>query len=103
MRPIPPKTREYLSNLPFMKKCCLCGAGGRVEWHHNLIYGGEQSNIKETILPLCPSCHRGANKKETKEQLDFIMLQRMSKIQIICISKAVDYLDRLAYLKQKYG
>ena len=103
MRPIPLEVKEQLSQDVFMKKCCLCGTDRlRVQWHHNLIYQGRQSDIPETILPLCSYCHAIADDTGVKERLDLIMLKKMSAEQIKSISKAIDYKHRLKYLKKKY-
>jgi hypothetical protein len=76
MRPIPLKIRQQLSDDVFMKKCCLCGIGNNIQFHHNLIYQGRQQNDAKSILPLCETCHRSANKKDVKEKLDKIMFER---------------------------
>lgn len=102
MRPIPKQLRDEIAQDPFMKKCCLCNSP-KVQWHHNLIYQGRQSNNPNTILPLCPPCHDQARNKEVKEQLDLIMLNRMPVIEIDHISKAIDYHHRHKYLKKKYA
>lgn len=75
MRKIPPALREEMSNDPFYKKCCL-GGDGKIEWHHNLIYAGRQVNEKWCILPLSEGLHRIADRKDIKEQLDTIMINR---------------------------
>lgn len=103
MRPIPQKLRSDLSADPYYKSCCLCGSTLEIEWHHNLILAGRQSNEKETILPLCKFHHEAARKTEIKEVLDLIMLLRMEDTQIRKISKAVDYFRRKEYLKEKYS
>lgn len=107
MRPISKKTKDKLLADKFMKTCCLVGqteqsCSGRIEFHHNLIYQGKQSDIPETILPVCNAHHKIADWTEIKEQLDFIMLSRMSREQVESISKAVDYGHRLEYLRKKY-
>ena len=45
-KPIPAEIKEKLSNDPFMKECCIASneCEGRIEWHHNLIYGGKRQN-----------------------------------------------------------
>ena len=107
MRPISKQTKEQLANDPFMKVCCLSGktammCTGTIEWHHNLIFTGKQSDEPETILPLCKGHHYAADIKDIKELLDLIMLKRMSDKQIDIFSKAINYRQRLKYLKQKY-
>lgn len=76
MRPIPIKIRQELSEDKFMKNCCLCGIDSGIQFHHNLIYQGQQQNDSKSILPLCENCHRMANNKSIKEKLDRIMFNR---------------------------
>lgn len=107
MRPISKKTKDKLLADKFMKTCCLAGETeynclGRIEFHHNLIVAGRQSDIPETILPVCNAHHAIADWREVKELLNFIMLRRMSAEQIKGISKAVNYAHRLEYLRKKY-
>lgn len=105
MRPIPQKVKELLESDPFMKCCCLCGIDNKktkIEWHHNLIYAGRQSDIPETILPLCKTHHDQANNEEVRERLDLIMLKRMSVEQISSISKAINWEHRKKFLEKKY-
>jgi hypothetical protein len=100
---------ETLSKDKRMISCCLmtkkdCRCKGRIEWHHNLIFGGKQSDIPETILPLCKNFHhRYAEQMDIKEKLDWIMLNQMSDEQIESISKAVNYQQRKIYVNSKYG
>lgn len=105
MRKIPPKTRKELSTDKFMKTCCLLDENceGRIEFHHNLIYGGKQSDIKETILPLCHAHHMKADYKAVKEKLNWIMLNRMDVLDLIEISKAIDYVTMKRNLNKIYG
>lgn len=106
MRAIPQSIKTKLASDPFMKKCCLCGTHGatiKIEWHHNLIFAHRQSNLPETILPLCEPCHSHANNRDVKERLDLIMLNRMSDETIMSISKAVNWSQRKKYLTKKYG
>ncbi len=104
MRKLSPETREILSNDEFMKTCCLKDetCGGRIEWHHNGKFGGRQTDIPSTILPLCHDHHRIADYKLIKEILNHIMLNRMSDAEIKSISKAVDYFRERARLNQLY-
>lgn len=67
---------------PFMHKCCLSFmgfCGGRVEWHHNLIYAGRQVNEKWCIVPVCHNHHMRAENKEVKKQLDRVMMSRATE------------------------
>ena len=101
MRPIPDKLKQEIVADKFYKKCCLCGCR-QVQWHHNLIFAGRQVNEKECILPVCEVCHNKARNMEVREQLDLIMLTRMSPEQMKKYSKAVDLFQRYKYLTNKY-
>jgi hypothetical protein len=106
MRPIPEKQKEEMASDKYYKKCCyplkhICS--GKIEWHHNLILGGRQSNLKETILPICQNIHEQARNTEIKEVLDMVMLNRMSDSQIKQISRAIDYSHRKKYLNAKHN
>jgi hypothetical protein len=101
MRPIPEQLKEEIQNDKYYKKCCLCPVR-QVQWHHNLIFAGRQVNEKECILPICEVCHNKARNTEIREQLDLIMLTRMSPEQMQKYSKAVDLFQRYNYLCQKY-
>ena len=105
MRPISKPTTEKLENSERMKKCCLLDyeCSGRIEWHHNLIYGGRQSDIPETILGICKYHHDQADKTEIKEKLNWIMLNQMSDQQIKSISKAINYAYQKEQLNRKFG
>jgi hypothetical protein len=106
VRPIPQKQKEEMASDKYYKKCCYpfphpCSQ--KIEWHHNLILAGQQSNIIETILPICTYIHEEARKTEIKEILDMVMLNRMSDEQIFEISKAIDYSQRKKYLNGKFN
>ena len=97
MRPIPPKLREEMTSDPYYKSCVVGGeCDGRIEFHHNLIYGGRQVNEKFCILPLCHYHH--AHIAYFKEHVDRIMLNRATDEELRRYSKATDYIalrDRL--------
>jgi hypothetical protein len=106
MRKIPEKQRATMAQDAFYKRCCYPwshNCGGKIEFHHNLIFGGRQSNIMETILPVCQNIHDQARNTEVKEKMDLIMLRRMTPAQILSISKAINYKLRLQYLENKYS
>lgn len=106
MRKIPSHVRSGLAEDEWMKHCCLADfhCKGRVQWHHNLIFGGKQSDIPETILPLCEDWHhRYADQWDIKEKLNWIMLSRMSDEQIASISKAINYVHKKEQLIKKFG
>lgn len=105
MRKIPPELREEMSNDPFYSQCCITGSRSeKIEWHHNLIYGGQQVNEKFCILPLAKSIHD--NIVKYKEKCDWIMWNRATDEEIACYSKAKDYKwerDRLNKIYGKYS
>lgn len=112
MRKIPPPLRDKLANDKWYKKCCLSPetckisnlgtCGGRIEWHHNLIYAGKQVNEPFCILPVCHNHHYKAQNKTVKEVMDLIMWSRATSQQIGEYSKSVDYKNYFKYLKEKY-
>ena len=85
-----------------MFRCCLCGKNP-VQWHHHLIFGGQQCDEPETILPLCPDCHSQEKRRDINEKLSWIMLNRMSKEQLQKYSKAENLLAKKIRLNEKYG
>jgi len=101
MRKIPEELIAEMAGEKYYKKCCLCGSRP-VQWHHNLIFASRQVNEKECILPICEVCHNKARNTEVREQLDLIMLTRMSPEQMKKYSKAVDLFQRYKYLTNKY-
>lgn len=108
-KPIPKPLREEMSQDKFYSKCCIADetCEGRIEWHHALKsyippHKG-RVNEKEAILPVCTAHHKKADTREVKENLDWIMLNRMSNEQIELFSKATDYKQYKKYLNEKYG
>lgn len=90
---------------PYYKICCYPEehpCRGKIDWHHNLIHAGRQSNIRETILPICEFIHAAARITHIKEKLDLVMLNRMSDEQVRSISKAVNYTRLKENLNKKY-
>lgn len=84
MRAISKKTKNILLDSPRMKFCALRGiiphtCSPKIEWHHNLIYAGRQSDIPATILGICSNIHEKANRKDVKAALDKIMFAQMSE------------------------
>lgn len=102
MRPIPKGLAAEMQADPFYKQCCITGATNeKIEWHHNLIYGGRQVNRKFCILPLAQSVHDRI--VVYKELCDWIMLNRATPEELVEFSKATNYKHRLAFLNKKYG
>lgn len=106
MRTLSPETRKILENDLRMKMCCLSYLGGcarKIEWHHNLIFAGRQSDYPKHILGVCLLHHDMARETRIKEQLDYIMLAALSEQELSDISKAIDYRQRLEFLQKKYN
>jgi hypothetical protein len=79
-----------------MDRCVLTGNRG-VNWHHNFIYGGCQVNEAWCILPVSPQIHAIADRKDIKERLDWIMLNRATEhdLQRYIKAKLIEKRDRL--------
>lgn len=106
MRKIPLDLREEMERDPFYARCCLTGMHRgtvRIEWHHNLIFAGKQVNEKWCILPLAKQVHERANEIGVKEQLDWIMLNRATDVDLEYYSKAVNLTKRRDMLNRMYG
>ena len=102
MRPIPQKLRDEMANDPYYKRCCVTGsANEKIDFHHNLIFGGRQVNEKWAILPLAKSVHDDIVK--WKEKCDWIMLNRATDEELEPYCKAIDYKQRREFLNKKYG
>lgn len=102
MRKIPDKLRQEMERDPFYKQCCITGrADEKIDWHHNMIYGGNQVNEKWCILPLLQSIHRDIVKH--KERCDWIMLNRATDAELERYSKAINYKHIRKVLNKKYG
>lgn len=94
MRAIPNKLREELANDTYYSQCCLYGrneCGGRIQWHHNLIFAGRQVNARFCILPLCEWHHDRISKPEIKKEVDKIMFSRATDEDLEKYSKAINY------------
>ena len=78
--PIPPKMRQEMNNNPWYHQCCIVHpeCSGRIQWHHNLIYAGKRQNEQFGILPVCEWIHERATRRDIKEQLNAIMVSRMT-------------------------
>jgi len=104
-KPIPPKLRAEMSKDKFYSKCCIADntCSGVIQWHHNLIFQGKRQNTKSSILPVCKSHHDRADTREIREKINWIMLNRMSDMEIEHYSKAIDYQQLKKYLNGIYS
>ncbi|MFZ2151649.1 MAG: hypothetical protein WAV09_00900 [Minisyncoccia bacterium] len=93
-KPLSKETRDILSRDIFMTRCCLEGIGdyceGRIQFHHNLIYGGKRQDAWWSVLPLCEEHHR--RESAYKQQLNTIMANRAPEDELRNFCKAVNYL-----------
>ena len=105
MRPIPLNLREQLANDPFYKACCLKSyrCDGKIEFHHNLIYAGQQQNYKFCILPICEAHHKDEKNPLVGDALDRIMLSRTDLAFLYKTFPKRNWLALQNYLTQKYG
>ena len=87
---------------PFYAKCCLCG-NRHIQLHENLIFAGEQVKEVFAILPLCQDCHQIEKRRDIKEKLDWMMLNRMSEEQIKYYSKVENLTIKKDRLNFKFG
>ncbi len=112
MNPIPLKLRKELEVDPYYKKCCITGKTNKeikeenpyekLDFHHNFMWAGSQLNEKWCILPIRSREHKEM-KKETKERLGWIMLNRASEETLKKYSKAVDLIFWRDRLNKKFG
>lgn len=106
---IPQKMRIQMSEDPFYKNCCYAyftgdnNCSGKIEWHHNLKYGGQRVNEIFAILPVCQYHHRLADTSEIRMVLDWIMLNRATDLELQTYSKAENYFDKKQRLNKMFG
>lgn len=102
MRPIPTKLKSEMERDPFYRRCAVTGrTAEKIDWHHNLIFGGRQVNEKWAIIPLSKQVHDAIHRY--KEIVDWIMLNRATDDELKRYSKAVDLISKRARLNKKYG
>lgn len=85
-KPIPQKLKERLEADPYYHRCCITNVPKwqvKIDWHHNLesYLHGNKGRVNEAwcILPLADWVHAMADRKEVKEILDWIMLNRATE------------------------
>jgi len=106
MKTIPKKLNDELNEDLFYKKCCLrwfFGCSGRVERHHNLIFGGRQVQAKFAILPACSLHHSLARSREGNDRFNWVMLNRASDEELETYSKVVNLKFERDRLNKIYG
>lgn len=107
MSKIPKDILDAILADPFYKSCCIpnfeFSCSGRIEFHHNLIYGGKQVNEKDFILPLCHAHHALEKNKSIKDRLNWVMLKRGSTRLIEAYSKSTNWAFEQERLNKLYG
>lgn len=91
---------------PYYSRCCLTEAKKehvKIEWHHNLIYGGKQVNEPWCILPVSEAIHILARRTDVKERLNWVMLNRATTGDLERFSKVINYVEMRDKLNAKYG
>lgn len=112
MTKIPLKIKKEILADTFYCRCARAGLGGhecdgRITWEHTLIYGGKQIQKKWAIIPLCAKAHSVDHWQDggdlDKEINEWIAISRASDLELMEVSKGINYIHRRYYLNQKYG
>lgn len=104
MNKMPTDLRAKLDKDPWYHRCTVTGATlGKIEWHHNFIFAGKQVQEEWCILPLAQKVHDRANRKDVREVLDWIMLNRTDDATLLRYGKATDLIGRRDHLNRKFG
>lgn len=106
MRPIPEKLKQEMADDKYYETCCIAFIGncsGRIEWHHNLIFGGSQVNEKFCILPTCQAHHKIADRKDIKDMLNWVMLNRATDDELLPFCKVINYTRKKEVLNSVHG
>jgi len=109
-KPIPKKLRDEMEADQFYHRCCATGIrrgpGVKIEWHHNFesyAHGNKgRLNEKWCILPLLKSVHDKANRREVRQYLDWIMLNRADEATLRKWSVAEDLISKRDRLNKIY-
>jgi hypothetical protein len=83
MNNMPIKLRKELSENPEYKKCTLKKyiphtCSGKIDWHHNARHAGKNIQEPFAIISICKSIHDLVYKKDFRNRLDWIMINRMT-------------------------
>ena len=92
---------------PYYRRCCVTGAmHTRIEWHHNFesYANGNKGRVNEKwcILPLQKRIHDMADRREVRQYLDWIMLNRADDETLRRWSKAEDLIKKRERLNTIY-
>lgn len=110
IKPIPKKLREEMDRDPFYHKCCVTGimsaCGIKIDWHHNFssYANGNKGRVNEKwcILPLLKSIHDKVDRKDIKEYVDWIMLNRADDATLKKWSVVENLISKKERLNKKY-
>lgn len=112
MRTILPKLKREILADPYYKQCALSGfprhdCEGRVTWEHAIIYAGKQLNQKWAIVPLCAKAHAVDRFQDAgtmvKDRAVWIALNRATDLELLQVSKGINYHREKDRLNRKYG
>lgn len=100
--PIPLKMRREMDADSYYHRCAITGTTSeKIEWHHNLRYGGTNVQEKFCIIPLAKSIHDKIT--QYKELCDWIMCNRGTDEELLRYSKVEKYIPMRERLNKKYG
>jgi len=110
-KPIPKKLRDEMEEDPFYQRCCVTKVKGgpavKIDWHHNFesYANGNRGRVNEKwcILPVLKSVHDKADRRDVREYLDWIMLNRADESTLRRWSKAEDLIAKRDRLNKKYA
>lgn len=110
-KPIPPALRREMEQDPFYQRCCVTGIRKgpytKIDWHHNLVsyLNGNKGRVNEKwcILPLYEDVHKMVSRKDIKEYLEWIMLNRADEETLKRWSKVENLIEKRDKLNKKYA
>ena len=102
MRFIPLTLLSEMLSDSFYEKCCLCWEKP-IQFHHAIIFGGQQQNEKFCIVPLCKKCHDMEKRRDINEKISWIVLNRASAEELKRYSKVENLLAKKIRLNEKFG
>lgn len=110
MRKIPLNLLQAILADPYYKVCVRHKerrCRGRITLEHAIIYAGTQLNEKWAILPVC-AYHHAVDEFQDRGDLDkeyhhWVALNRATPDELLRISKAINYKNKLNFLNSIYG
>jgi len=109
-KPIPENLRNEMEADQYYHRCCVTGThrgpGVKIEWHHNFetYQNGNKGRLNEKwcILPLLKSIHDKADRRDVRQFLDWIMLNRADDETLKRYSKSEDLINKRDKLNKIY-